>query len=87
MVAWNGERADVSFGESCDMELLAQQLDFLGVNYYEHPRVAASDSDPVHSARRLPAPGPVTHAGSAIEPAWRESCGGSMTTTGRSRCM
>jgi beta-glucosidase len=69
MLRWYGERADVSFCEVNDTELLAQPLDFLGVNYYEHMRVAANDSEPVHSARRQAATGPVTHAGSAIEPA------------------
>ncbi len=44
-------------------------LDFLGVNLYQHHRIAASDGDRLYGARRLPPDGPVTHLGWPVEPA------------------
>jgi beta-glucosidase len=69
MLAWYGDRAEVSFTAEGDLPVIAAPLDFLGINYYEHQRIAAGDGDPVHGATRLPPSGPVTHAGLAIEPA------------------
>jgi beta-glucosidase len=68
MIAWYGSRADVSFAADGDLARIAQPLDLLGVNYYEHHRIAASDADPVHGAKKVPHRGPVTDSGLAIEP-------------------
>jgi beta-glucosidase len=69
MVAWYASKADVSFAAGADLPLIAQPLDFLGVNYYEHQRIVHDQDEPVHAARALPPLGPVTHGGVAIEPA------------------
>jgi beta-glucosidase len=69
MLAWYGERADVEFVTGDDLAVIAQPLDYLGINYYEHKLVAAGAADPVHQLRKVPPPGPVTHANLAIEPA------------------
>ena len=69
MLAWYASKADVSFTAETDLPLIAQPLDFLGVNYYEHQRIVHDQDEPVHAARELPPLGPVTHGGVAIEPA------------------
>jgi len=69
LLAWYAERADVSFAAGGDLPRVAQPLDILGINFYEGHTIAAGDDDPVHSAKRLPPAGPVTHSGLAIEPA------------------
>jgi beta-glucosidase len=67
LLAWYGERADVSFAAGGPAGPAAP-LGFLGVNFYHRSLVAASDEEPLH-AQRLPPAGPVTHAGAAIDPA------------------
>jgi beta-glucosidase len=69
LLSWYGDRADVSFLLDGDLDHIAQPLDFLGVNYYEHQRIAADPDEPIHQARELPPVGPTTHGGVAIEPA------------------
>jgi beta-glucosidase len=68
LLEWYRSRADVSALDSDAMSTIGQPPDFLGVNFYERHTIAAS-GDPLWGARRLPHTGPVTHAGSAIEPA------------------
>jgi beta-glucosidase len=48
---------------------MAQPLDFLGVNFYQHDEIAASNGDSLYGARKVPHDGPVTDAGWAIDPA------------------
>src|SRR5260370_36999275 len=68
MLTWYAGRADVSFADEADLGLIAQPLDFLGVNYYEHLRIVHDPDEPVHEARELVPTGPVTHGGNPIEP-------------------
>jgi beta-glucosidase len=68
MLDWYGGQSDVSFIFGTDLPLIAQPLDFLGVNYYEHQRIVHDPDEPVHAARELPPRGPLTHGGLAIEP-------------------
>jgi beta-glucosidase len=68
MLAWYAGRSDFSIDDDEDLARIHQPLDYFGVNFYECQRVAADEEEPVHAARRLPPPGPVTHAGLAIEP-------------------
>jgi beta-glucosidase len=68
LLDWYAERADVSFRADGDLKLIAQPLDFLGVNFYSREVVAAGD-DPVLGSRRIRPSRPLTHAGLAIEPA------------------
>jgi beta-glucosidase len=67
MLTWYAGRADVSFANEAD--LIAQPLDFLGVNYYEYQRIVHDQDEPVHAARELPPASPATHGGAPIEPA------------------
>src|SRR5260370_27542716 len=68
MLTWYAGRADVSFADEADLGLIAQPLDFLGVNYYEHLGIVHDPDEPVHEARELLPTGPVTHGGNPIEP-------------------
>jgi len=58
---------DFAFVRDGDLEVIAAQLDFLGVNYYEQHRVAEDPHDP-RGFRKLPDPGPVTAGGIGIHP-------------------
>ena len=70
LLAWYAARADVSALDGADLAVAAQPLDFLGVNFYHHQRVAAADgSGALYGARPVPHAGPVTHLGWAVEPA------------------
>jgi beta-glucosidase len=69
LLSWYESRADVSFGGEEDLAQIRQPLDYLGINFYDCKRIAADPGDPLHGARRVRPPGPVTHAGLAIEPA------------------
>lgn len=68
MLAWYGDRADVSVADPADMGQIAAPLDFLGVNYYESTVIAADPADPLHGARTLRPEGEVTHAGLGVRP-------------------
>jgi beta-glucosidase len=69
MIAWYAGRSDFSVDGDGDLAQIHQRLDFFGLNFYECQRVAADSGEPIHAAKRLPPPNPVTHAGLAIEPA------------------
>lgn len=69
LLAWYQDRAGVSALAAEDLAVAAQPLDFLGVNFYQHHRIAAGDGDSLYGARRVPFQGPVTHLGWPIEPA------------------
>jgi beta-glucosidase len=68
LLGWYAERAEFEPGAE-DLAQIKQPLDYLGVNFYDHQRIAADDGEPVHGAKRQPPLGPQTHAGLAIEPA------------------
>ncbi|MGE5136448.1 MAG: GH1 family beta-glucosidase [Gemmatimonadota bacterium] len=70
LLEWYAERADLAALDAGDLAVAAQPLDFLGVNFYQHQRIAA-DTGPaaLYGARRVPHTGPVTHLGWAVEPA------------------
>jgi beta-glucosidase len=69
MLAYYQDRADISALAGADLARIAQPADFLGINFYSHQRVAASDEDVAAGARVVPFPGRLTHLGTAIEPA------------------
>jgi beta-glucosidase len=69
MLTWYRDRSDLSFVCDGDLDKIAQPLDFLGINYYEHRRIAEDPAEPIHHARQLRAEGPTTDGGTAIEPA------------------
>lgn len=68
MVAWYGERADLSGLRSEDMAVIAAPLDFLGVNYYERHVVVSDPTDQLHGALKLPPSEPLTGSGIPIRP-------------------
>jgi beta-glucosidase len=74
LLAWYQSRADVSVltdgaQAAADLAVAARPLDFLGINFYDHQQIVASDDDPVYGARRRAYRGPVTHASWPVEPA------------------
>jgi beta-glucosidase len=70
MVEWYGARgAHLSALRDDDLPLIAEPIDFLGVNYYEQHHVAADPSEPVHAARKLPVEPPITGFGIGVRPA------------------
>jgi beta-glucosidase len=73
MLAWYGQRADLTPLRSDDLATIATPTDFLGINFYERHVVAHDASDPLHEARKLPVPAPITAGGCAVRPdAFRE---------------
>jgi len=68
MLDWYAGRAETSFAADGDAVRIAQPLDFLGVNFYEHAQVRFAAGEPVLNAERNAPAGPVTHAGLAIAP-------------------
>ncbi len=68
MLAWYGRRADLAPLRTADLATIALPTDFLGVNFYERHVVAHDPTDPLHEARKLPVPAPVTAGGCAIRP-------------------
>jgi beta-glucosidase len=68
MLDWYSARADCSALREDDLATISAPIDFLGVNYYEQHTVEADPADPVHAARKLSAPAPVTGAGIGIRP-------------------
>ncbi|NJD29587.1 MAG: beta-glucosidase [Chloroflexi bacterium] len=68
MLAWYGQRADLAPLRSGDLATIAVPTDFLGINFYERHVVAHDSSEPIHEARKLPVPPPLTAGGCAIRP-------------------
>ena len=65
--AWEGYGDVVPDVESGDLEVIAREIDFLGVNYYS--RVVVADGDgPWPSTRGVPGSGPVTGMGWEVYP-------------------
>ncbi len=52
--------SDFSFVEPGDMEIIAEPIDYFGINYYERHLVEADPSDPVRGWKRVPDPKPTT---------------------------
>lgn len=66
MISWYEQRADLSAIRPDDGVVIAQPLDFLGVNYYEQHQVVDDPAEPLHNARKLtPAP-PITDSRIAV---------------------
>jgi beta-glucosidase len=69
MLDWYGRQVPIDFIRPGDMQEVAAQADFLGVNYYETKTVAADPSEPYHQARVIPATGRLTAGGLDVRPA------------------
>jgi beta-glucosidase len=63
MVTWYSRTVDLSALRPDDGPVIAQPLDFLGVNYYEQHEVIEDLDDPIHKARKLKPSPPMTGAG------------------------
>jgi beta-glucosidase len=68
MVAWYEQRADLSAIRDQDLAIIAEPLDFLGVNYYETHTVVTDPDDELHGAGKLPQAPPLTGAGIPVRP-------------------
>jgi beta-glucosidase len=66
MVKWYSGNVDLSALRPDDGPVIAQPLDFLGVNYYEQHEVIEDLDEPIHNARKLTPPPPVTGAGMPV---------------------
>ncbi|CAN5487607.1 GH1 family beta-glucosidase [soil metagenome] len=51
---------DLSFVQEGDLEIIAEPIDYFGINYYERHLVEADPADPVRGWRRVPDPNPTT---------------------------
>ena len=68
LLAWYGQRADLTPLQEEDLAVIAEPIDFLGINYYEYHRVTDDPNDPVHRARKIPPEPPTTDTGIGVRP-------------------
>lgn len=68
MMSWYADRADLSAIRAEDSVVIAQPLDFLGVNYYEQHEVVDDPEERLHNARKLTPTPPITDSGIAVRP-------------------
>lgn len=59
--------SDFSFVHDGDMQIIAEPLDYFGINYYERHFVEADPADPVRGWRRVPPAQPTT-VGTGVNP-------------------